>query len=360
MALSSTPRTRRAVFALAIVAAGAVLASCTNNPPWWVRRTTTTRPTTPTTGPSAGEVSRDADPVVVTGAQVGSLIGAQPGRLVAFRASGGKWVQVPVQVDEKKATTMAAVYNLPASQVFYASSINVPVTVYADTSTFVGADTANPNIDADDEIVFMARDRAAPRATWRLRQARPVRPWRSRSTTRWRRRPRATCTCSTATARSTRPRARPTSTTTSRSTAASKGDLQADGRNPENSTVTGKTYTAHFSDRWLLDGLTLTQGDRPTVDVIDRIKWDIPLFCIRNENTFDAEEGAFIVNKTGPVRALRSYVGANSGPNTQNTHAFYDTSVDTTVDLRVHGIPMVGSHIDFNRQAYGMTFRDPS
>ncbi len=39
-------------------------------------------------------------------------------------------------------------------------------------------------------------------------------------------------------------------------------------------------------------------------------------------HTFSAAEGAFIVNKSGPVRALRAYIGANSGPYTGRLHVF--------------------------------------
>ena len=39
-----------------------------------------------------------------------------------------------------------------------------------------------------------------------------------------------------------------------------------------------------------------------------------PGVCGRTEDTFDDAEGAFIANKVGPVRAIRSYIGANSGP----------------------------------------------
>ena len=91
-------------------------------------------------------LNRPVDPVVLTGAQVTELVGVAPNRVVAFAASSTGWRQLPVQVDERKDTTMAAVYNLPTTQTFYGSSINVPVNVYADANTFTGADT-NANVD---------------------------------------------------------------------------------------------------------------------------------------------------------------------------------------------------------------------
>ena len=315
-----------------------------------------------TPAPGAGStLDRPADPVVLTGADAPGLDGVATDRLVAFRASGGSWAQVPVQVDERKDTRMHEVYGLPASQRFYSSSIDIPVNVYADAGTFTGADP-DAGLDADDEVVFMARDAGGPvgdldapdGTTGGAVEVRVTDPLDDGA---------VGYVYLFASDGSLDPSAG--RSYVDYDFTLLSGDYKTtykrtDGPNPEDSTVTGASYTAHFSDRWTLDGLTLEGGDRPGVDLIDRVKWDIPILCIRNENTFNDEEGAFVVNKSGPVRALRSYVGANSGPNTQNTHAFYDRSVDTTVDLRVHSIPQVGSHIDLSREAVGMTLRDPA
>lgn len=304
--------------------------------------------------PIRSTLSRLVDPVVVTGAQANALIGAQPGQVVAFRASSQGWAQLPVQVDERKDATIASIYNNQFS------GTNVTIKAYADANTFTGADT-NATVDADDEIVFMARDAggdagtlAAPPHTvgggTEVRVADPgqsgavgfVYLFRSDGTL--------------------DPSAG--KQYVSYGFSLNSGDYKTtykltDGPNPENSTITGTTYTAHFSDRWLFDRMSLTAGDRPGVDVIDRVMYRFPGTCIRTENTFNDGEGAFVVNKSGPVRALRSYVGANSGPNTQATHAFYDSAVETVIDLRVHSIPGVGASLDLNQQAVGMTFRNP-
>ena len=98
-----------------------------------------------------------------------------------------------------------------------------------------------------------------------------------------------------------------------------------DGPNPENSTVTTPYYTDHFSDRWLNDQLKVTTAGSSGVDILDRAKAQFaPGNCGRSENTFNDAEGAFIANKSGPVRAIRSYIGANSGPLTQREHIFYE------------------------------------
>jgi hypothetical protein len=135
--------------------------------------------------------------------------------------------------------------------------------------------------------------------------------------------------------------------------------------NPENSSVVGKSYTRHFSDRWLTDQLKVIAPGASGVDILDRHKaLFAPGTCVRSEDTFDATgpngtaEGAFIINKSGPVRAIRSYIGANSGPSTQRTDIFYDQREDVRTDLRVHQIPSIMDFIDYSPAAAGMTYRN--
>lgn len=304
-------------------------------------------------------LDRPTDPVVLTGDQVAGLSGVQADSVVGFRASDGAWEQIPVQVDERVETNMTEVYDMEPGTTFYGSSIDIPVTVYADDGTFVGADP-DSTVDALDEIAFMAKDAGgaagdlgAPGGT---------------------------------TGEAVEVALTDPADGGSGYVYLFEGDGSLDpgagqqyveydfnllsgdymetynresGPNPEASTVTGANYTLAFSDRWVMDELTLTEGDRPGVDIVDRMKYDINLLCVRNEDSFIAEEGAFIANRSGPVRAIRSFVGANSGPNTQNTQMFYEQAVDMMTDLRVHGIPNVRAHLDMNEEAYGMTFRNP-
>jgi hypothetical protein len=132
-----------------------------------------------------------------------------------------------------------------------------------------------------------------------------------------------------------------------------------EGPNPEKSVVTGANYKLGFSDRWLNDSLQITAPGSSGVDVLDRAKAMFgPGVCVRSEDTFDAGEGAFFVNKKGAVRAIRSYIGANSGPNTTRTHLFYDRRVDVQTDLRVHAIPGIMDLFDYSPAASGMTYRN--
>ncbi len=123
----------------------------------------------------------------------------------------------------------------------------------------------------------------------------------------------------------------------------------AAGPNPEDSLVTAPYHQHHFSDRWASDRLNVTAPGSSGVDILDRHKAMFgPGVCGRSEDTFNAGEGAFITNTGGPVRAIRSYVGANSGPNTQREHVFYDRREDIRTNLRVHTIPIGSSAIWFN------------
>ena len=54
-------------------------------------------------------LNRPADPVVLTGSDVPSLVGIAPGDLVAFRYESG-WQQIPVQVDERDTKYFEDIY----------------------------------------------------------------------------------------------------------------------------------------------------------------------------------------------------------------------------------------------------------
>ncbi len=82
-----------------------------------------------------------------------------------------------------------------------------------------------------------------------------------------------------------------------------------------------------------------------------------PPFCGRSNITFKDAEGAFVANVDGPLRAIRSYVGANSGPYTQRTIFFYRDRLDIVTDLRVHAIPGIVDSLDWSTAAIGMTYR---
>ena len=302
---------------------------------------------------AAAPLSRPFDPVVLKGSVVPKLKGIAPGLLVAFRYSGG-WVQIPVQVDERKIVSFGQIYNNTAGFTYTGT-----IKAYADAATWTGADS-NPNIDNNDEIAFMAKDAGTvapagaepagvvhgsgeqvkvkdPLVTgakgfvYLFRQTGSLDPAAGANYV-------------------------------SYNFNLLSGNYKttyniADGPNPENSSVSSGRYAVGFGDRWLSDQLSVTVGGSTGVDVLDRRKaLFAPGQCVRSEDTFNDAEGAFIVNKDGPVRALRAYVGANSGPYTQRTHRFYQGREDVVTDLRVHTIPSVMDFFDYSPAASGMTY----
>jgi hypothetical protein len=299
-------------------------------------------------------LGRPADPVVLKGSDVPQLASVAAGDVVAFRWIDG-WLQVPVQVDERKVVDFGQVYNSTAT--------GFSTTVYADPNTFTGADS-NANVDADDEIAFRSGDAGfeAP----------------SDAGT-----PAGTVAGSGVKVSLTSTLGGKTSSgwvylfkrSGSLSPGAGKkyvnydfnllsGNYKTtyklqDGPNPENSTVTTPYYSDHFSDRWLNDALRITTAGASGVDILDRAKAQFaPGNCGRSENTFNDAEGAFIANRNGPVRAIRSYIGANSGPLTQREHIFYEQREDIRTYLRVHAIPGVLDYFDYAPAASGMTYKN--
>ncbi len=81
--------------------------------------------------------------------------------------------------------------------------------------------------------------------------------------------------------------------------------------------------------------------------------------CGRSEVSFSRGGGGFIANIDGPVRAIRSYIGANSGTFTQHDQIFYQRSQRDFTYLRVHpGISVISQYLDYSAAATGMTYRN--
>jgi hypothetical protein len=301
---------------------------------------------------AASPLSRDAEPVVVTGAQLPTLAGIAPDRIAAFRyESGTGWHAVPVQVDERAVVDLGAVYD--------SSPVGLAPLVYTDAGTFTGGDP-DTDFDSDDELVFMARDAGAHS----LALAAPI----------------GTIEASSLELVITDPLA-PGETgyvylfehdgtldpSAGQSYVAYTFDLLSgsyletydlgNGTNPENSTVVAPYYSGHFADRWIQDQLSVTAGAATGVDILDREKAGVlPGYCGRTEDTFAQGGGAFIANKNGPVRAIRSYMGANSGPYTQRDHFFYDRIEEGVLYHRVHEIGSGYNTTDYSPLASGMTY----
>jgi hypothetical protein len=311
-------------------------------------------------GATGCTLMRPEDPVVITGAQVPALQNVQAGDVVAFRWFDG-WQQVPVQVDERKLIDLSVVYGPTPLSYVHPGAV---VTVYTDADTWTGADT-DPEVDPDDEIAVMAKDFGTRKPADAGLPAGVV--------------------AGTGVQLKARSELGGTSREAwvylfKRSGSLDPGagkryvdydfnllsgdykttfDVRVDRSNPENSTVTTPFYRGHFPARWLTDELRVSAGNANEADILERNKiLFYPGECSTNEQNFSTGGGAFVANKSGPVRAIRAYLGASSGIVTERDHIFYEQRQDVISYLRVHPIPGVVDFNDYSRAAFGMTYRN--
>lgn len=313
---------------------------------------------------------RSGDPVVLEGGVVGPLIGSRPERLVAFSWKGG-WRQVPVQVDERRMVDVKTLYPDPAPD--YAFGDGFPLEVYADGKTRTGADP-DPRLDADDEIAFMARDtgrrvapgnRRRPSGTFgpvvQVTVKDPLdgsRGWLYLVRSKGKRTPAAGKTYVDLDFRLLE---------LPPGQSIRDGYRYANSNNPEDTSVTTRLYSVHSTDRWMDDEIRLRAGGSSGVDILDREAAQATLTsCGRTELTFsgnwnrggDTDEGTFVAIKEGPVRVIRDYMGANSGPYTQRQHVYYEGREDNSIFLRVHPMLDLYAWTDFSAEAIGMVYRN--
>ena len=308
--------------------------------------------------------------VVLTGDQLDDLLGRDPGNVVAFRYRqvypDNTWVQIPVQIDERKVVGFGS---QPTSNstpgvmgtVYGSGAPGITALQYADSGTFVGADT-DATFDADDELVFMAADAGGKvnaaagepagvvagsgvavqvdvpgeeqRRGWvYLFESATLDPAAGQDYVDYQ-------------------------------FNLTSGDYKttykrATGYNAETSTVTTDNYEIGYTERWFEDSWKVLAPGASGVDILDGHKNQFGLnTCIRSNVTFSHGEGAFVANIDGPVRAIRAYVGANSGPLTQRTHLMYRAHQDVITDLRVHAVLGIWDFVDYNVNATGMTYRN--
>lgn len=308
-------------------------------------------------------LQRQHDPVIVTGASLPGLSGLNPSEIVGFRYDNQAWTQIPVQVDERALLDIVKPYGpLAGTGVGYlppAPSANNPkIYFYCDANTHVGPDPV-VTFDSDDELVFMAKD-AGNIFTGSTYPAGVL---------------------------GTSCHQVMINDTMHKDTAyvylfKQDGTLQQNGgsnyvsytsnlattsgfpannnmTNTENTTISTSRYSWHFISEWVSDELKITAGTG--TDILDRHK---AFFangtpgCGRHEELFSSGENAFVACKTGPVRIIRSYMGAQSGPVTQRTHFFYNGRHDIITNLRVHYIPSIYDAFDYNPNASGMIYRN--
>jgi len=298
----------------------------------------------------SNSLNRGSDPVVITGAELRSLNRVAVDRIVGFRFQED-WEQIPIQIDERKYVDFGVVYNN--------SPVDHGIVAYTDPDTYVGPDT-NPSFDVDDELVFMAKDAGDPaplsgdfplgvleesyveiqiydplddavgyvylfESDGSLGQA----AGEDYVTYNFR---------------------------------LLKGSYvpnynKGSGYNQEDSEIHTDAYRTHFSDRWIRDELQIFSGFATGEDILDRHTTGRgPGDCSRNENTASEGGGVFFANKDGCIRAIRSYMGYNSGPYIQRDHFFYERRHDMVGYIRVHATTHARDLYDYSENATGMVY----
>jgi hypothetical protein len=305
------------------------------------------------------------------------LLGIAPDDLVAFRWGEGGWEQIPVQVDEREVMDLNRVYTTSrptCSDPCYSNPPNGGAIhpEFTDPGTFVGADS-DPTLDSDDEVALMAADAAGPRTTshapagvdassaveveisdplddgvgyaYLFKDTSGLDPAAGKDYVQYD----FDLTNS------------PYKTGAYNPTNTTAGNGMNFGPRPETSLVQTANYKRGFTDRWYDNELRVTRGAATGVDILDRHddQFDAAdASCIRDQQTFSVGEGAFIVNRDGPVRAIRDFIGANSGPHVQRQHIFYDDLEVINTFLRVHPIPGVVDFFDYSEAGRGLTYEN--
>lgn len=300
-------------------------------------------------------LNRPEDPLVITGSNLLAFIGIRPADIVGFRFTDGLWEQIPVQVDERCLLDIVAPYgSLAVGSSYTPSPANPKLLFYCDTSTNIGADP-DSTFDSDDELVFMLKD-AGGHSDGSV--------------------PQGVIAGICSELEITDPNGGSAYvylfvnvgglhqnaggnyvSVVSNLLTTALFPAHLSGTNSENTTISTLKYTWHFSAEWVCDILKVATGNN--ADILDRYKnFFSNSTCVRTEDTFSSGENAFICIKSGPVRAIRSYMGANSGPLTQRTHLFYQDRQDIRTDLRVHHIASVYDVFDYSSAANGMIYKN--
>lgn len=310
----------------------------------------------------------DPRPVVVTGDALGALRGTAPGDVVAFAFREGRFAPIPVQVDERFVYDVAVGYEgLRPEECVNAEwcrdlAGHVVVPGYADTGTLVGPDP-DARLDDDDEVALMLADfgaRAAGHPAG-VDTASGVEVAATAGRTRYAYLYRRTGSRLDPAAGVAYVHYDPVFTRGPYRQTYRRGGQRNDDpfvtANPESTRVRTDFYTLGFSDRWVLDRLAI--GGGPDLLDVDMLAFG-PSRCERTPYTGSRGEGAFLVNRSGPVRALRRVVGFNSGPLTEMTWTFYRRYAESEAHLRVHPVPGIALWLDHTPEATGLVYHDPS
>jgi hypothetical protein len=310
---------------------------------------------------SSAPLSRPADPAILKGEDLPMFKGTAPDSLVAFRYEGG-WAQIPIQVDERDVRSYGVVYDfvdhwsLVGDVEGGGELYPFLEEFYTDPDTYMGPDS-DPLLDDNDEVVFMARDTGTITSVISD--------------------PPGVIAGSRAEVRVSDPLDGTTGyvylfqsaggldPSAGQSYVDYQFELQSGdylgtfnlvGINLELSTASSQFYERTFTSRLRSEVLQITAPGASGVDILDRYKGGS---CISDdtEATVEELEGAFVANKSGPVRGIRSHLGRGSGPAIQRVHFFYEQREDMALHWRVHAVSSIVSElVDYDSAAIGMAY----
>ena len=128
-------------------------------------------------------------------------------------------------------------------------------------------------------------------------------------------------------------------------------------------TVSTSAYKWYASGRWMVRGMQVAKPGQPGVygpDLIDRWKGrafqsspdsSISVVGFEDEQVNWEANSALLGERTGPVRAIRETWGADSGTNVTKTETFYRDAITYRYRLRVHPIPSDGLYTSWDYNA---------
>ncbi len=348
-------------------------------------------------GTTSNTLGADTEAVTLDGIQVPNLLHVMPSAVAAFRWTDTGFVEVPVQIDPREVRPFSDAMSpddprrglaTAVTTSFYTDSNAAP----GDGTTFVGADS-DPSFDADDELVVLARDfggvAPAIRAPDGVNAASRTELHASIGASAGRDGYLYLFT------RSGAPTAFPPQVTMT-AAFSSSGDFKTFYRSnatdqtgtargcgggpwgvvyPESTTIIATAYQRHFAGRWISDELRVRgTTDHPDLLDIGEVRPAYSLLsgdvgatkasalpssshaCDRSTTSFSGGPGTIITLRQGPLRAIRSVYGANSGTITERTNLFYPAKEDIYTFLRVHPISGASDGFDLSPEAEGMTY----
>ena len=119
-------------------------------------------------------------------------------------------------------------------------------------------------------------------------------------------------------------------------------------------------FALDFADRWLLTGYRVFAPCGSGEDLIDRVKGRVDLqFGTSEDEERWNQQSTYLGGITGPVRAIRSVLGAASGVNTTHHDIVYRNAWVRVVNLRVHPVDHVRLYLDWRPTPAGTMLYTP-